>query len=167
MKLLKFAASYLIALGLLTFASTAAFAFPALNDKGVFSGTYAKGSQDVKFVLTLELVQYDASLEKFLQRQTVETIQGQQTQEQWIKKDQMMSTAGVQQILNDCGGRGGKIDTVTVGQSNVQACAMPVQNGDEDSVYWIANVPFGIAKAQIKNKKDSSTTSLKMESHGN
>jgi hypothetical protein len=154
-----------LAMAALLLSSTIAFAYPAVNDQAVFSGTQVSGPNTTPFTMTLELIQFDAANQQYLQRQTIAFGSQTQTQEQWMKTSQMLNPTAVAQIIAGCASQGGKLDSVVVGTTTLQACAMPVQNADEDSTYWIADVPFGIAKAQMNSKKDASVTSLTMTSH--
>lgn len=155
----------LLAIAALVLSSTMAFAYPALNDQAIYTGVYSQGPNQVQFQMELSLTQYDASNKSFLQHQVI--TYGTQTQvtDQWMEESQMLNPASVAQIISTCTSHGGKLESVVVGSKTLNACAVPVVNENEDSIYWIADVPFGIAKAQMNNKKDSSQTNLVMQSH--
>jgi hypothetical protein len=145
--------------------STLAFAYPALNDQATFTGTYTQGAQQIPVTLMIQLVQYDAAQQAYMQRSTT-TANGQaQSHDEWVPEADMMTPDKVQQIISTCDSQGGHTEMLPIAGQTIQTCALPVDNADEQATYWIADVPFGIAKAEISDKKSTGHTSLTMQSH--
>lgn len=149
----------------LLLSSVVAMAYPAVGDLASYSGTYSQGPNNVPFTMELTLVQYDAALQQYLQRQTLVFGAQTQVQDTWVKQSSLLNPTSVAQIVSNCSAHGGKLEQVVVGAQALQACALPVVTDTEDSVYWIADVTFGIAQARISNKKDASQTHITMKSH--
>lgn len=146
--------------------SAMAYAYPALNDQAVYSGTYVQGTQSFPVTLTLELVQYDASRHAYLKRTTIAASNGQsQMQEEWVNESDMITPAQVHEILATCSQQGGHLENIQVGTESIASCALPQSDENENSIYWIADVPFGIVKGDMTDRKAGSHTILTMQSH--
>jgi hypothetical protein len=145
--------------------STLVLAYPALNDKATFAGSYSQGAQSIPLTLTIELTQYDAAKQAYLQNSTTVANGKSLVNEEWINETDMMTPEKVQQIVTNCVAMKGHLENVQVSGQDVQTCALPIDNADEQSTYWVADVPFGIAKAEISDKKSTGHTSLTMQSH--
>lgn len=130
----------LSALALLAY-STAALAAPAVGDAVSFQGTW--GSEAVYQHLTY--FAWNPSTRQFSKRTTTKIgTNAPATQDELVNFNDAASDAALSAIVNNCAARGGEFQTISVPAGTFRTCKMLIQG----NWYWIAEVPFGVARVE-------------------
>lgn len=144
-------------------AASTSFAYPSINDKALYSGTYTDKTTSSPVSVQVELITYDPSKKLFTQK-TISTINGQAKNDvREIDSQDMMSPAVIQPILNNCSAHGGTPEILKTGAGTFDTCAMSVETETESGIYWLADVPFGLAKIVNYDKVTGGSTVLMLE----
>lgn len=144
-------------------AASTSSAYPSVNDKALYSGTYTNKTTSTPVSVQVELITYDPSKKLFTQK-TITTINGQDSSDvREINSQDMMSPAVIQPILNNCSAHGGTPEILKTGAGTFDTCAMSVESENESGIYWVADVPFGFAKVVTYDKVDGGSTVLMLE----
>ncbi|MGZ3655387.1 MAG: hypothetical protein ACXVB9_02580 [Bdellovibrionota bacterium] len=132
--------------------SSAAFAMPTVGDQAVYDVTIVKDGQTYNATSVIELAQFDAAKNQFLERET-QTMAGQQPQvtDTWKNASDLITDAKADQLLANCSAAGGVSATVNVPAGNFSTCVLPVQDdaGKPSGKVWISKVPFGVVHAEV------------------
>lgn len=136
-------------------ASSAAFAFPAVNDSVTFDGNYTQAGNAYPLTLTNSIKSFNAQTSQFLVSE-VQTLAGQtQSQDSLVNQDDLISSAQVQSLIANCQAQGGALETVATQAGSFDTCRLSQQGEDGGlQTYWFANVPFGLAKYTVNGQND-------------
>lgn len=137
-----------------SFVSSAAFAYPAVNDSVVMNGSYAEQGQSAPLSLATTLKAFNASTGQFLYSES-QTLGGKtSTQDSWIDQGDLVTPAQIQNLIANCQAQGGAPEALTTPAGVFNTCRITQQESDGSQTYWFADVPFGVAQLQINGTSD-------------
>lgn len=132
----------------LFFASTPAFAFPAVGDKVVFAVKVEQSSGVQTGTLTQEITQRNETQKLWLEVDTL--VLGDaapQASQAWHKDNEMQSPQRLSMLLKACSLAGGKPADVDVPAGHFSTCVIASGAGLPNSEqYWAGMVPFGVVE---------------------
>jgi hypothetical protein len=124
--------------------SVSTLASPKVGDKIHRKGTFTSQGSSGTVSMDTEIINYDASTQKFLVRDTI-TVSDSQPQVTDTLKDasQIASHESIAGILANCSNYGGtRQGQLFLGQT-YDSCVVPISDGTCTGTSWIADVPFG------------------------
>lgn len=141
--------------------STAAYATPQMGDAAAYNATVQQNGQEMLGDVTVELVNFDARQNAFLERQTL-TFSGQQPQvsEEWKASSEYLDDATIDALLGNCAGNNGVSEQVTVPAGTFNTCKLTINNAEVQGYLWVAKVPFGFAQMIQQRKADGLVINL-------
>lgn len=141
--------------------STAVLAIPTVGDYVKYDVAVVQGGSSTPIVGTIEqtLSDFDAAKNQYFQTTTTTITGGASSQSQdWVNATDLLTDAGIAQLVNNCAGVGGQTADVQTAAGVLHTCAVPVSNDKETSTYWVGSVPFGIVQADIVTKSNGNHT---------
>jgi len=154
---------------LVLLASAAALATPAVGDyvKYNISVTPAGSTTAVTGTLEQQLMSFNATTNQYDQKNTTTITGGTATvQEGLVNAADLITDAGIAQILGNCSSFGGtSASAVLPDGSHTNGCAVPVDSTTEHSTYVVVKVPFGIFAADIVSKANGNHTIATLNSY--
>lgn len=149
------------------FSSSSASAYPAFGDQVSFVGVSKNGKGvDTKIQLKWHITEFERYTPDLNSLPVLRTfVNGAQTKksEKYVLKWKMWTPRKVKAQLAKCTERGGAIEHVQTLAGSLKACRVTVEKKSESVTYWIADVPFGIARIEAKSKNSGRQTSLILE----
>lgn len=142
--------------------SSVAFAMPSVNDSASYDVVVTQGNQSQHITYDASLTEYNSGQDTFKMVE-VTTVHGQQpqTQEGWVKGEDLASDELVAELLTNCAKYRGKAGKVTVPAGTFDSCALPQNNNGVVGTLWVAKVSFGIAKIEQSNGRQKMVMALK------
>lgn len=142
--------------------SANALAYPAFGDQVSFVGVSksAKGI-DSKMRVTWHITQferYTPDLNSLPVLSTVTKDGKKKVTEKYLVISKMWSRAKVRAQLARCQERGGKLEAVQTLAGALKSCRIIVRGKTQQTTYWIADVPFGIARIEALSKSGRKTS---------
>jgi hypothetical protein len=155
----------LCTLATLLFTSCFAMAYPSIHDYAKLSGSAIEANGKVHpFSVEMEIIDFDQVKGAYKQRITT-TLDGRPTTDESMSKvAETFNGQTAQELLARCSQHGGKLDDIQVPAGLFHTCAMPVSDSDSAGIYWLTDIPFGIAQMQAEQKDKSYKVSIQLES---
>ncbi len=148
-----------------TLASAMAVAYPAINDRASFSGTYSIQGQDLPVTLQMEVTSISGSMVTVTQTSRIENQTS--TEQQTANISDMATSAQVQELLASCPQAGGRFETITVAAGTYPTCHVGQEGSDAFTETWIGDVPFQIIRLVQISKKNGAVLTLELSSYKN
>jgi hypothetical protein len=140
------------------------FATPAVNDTAFYTGSVKMQGRNMAISSELQIMQFDAASNSYLQR-TTNAIAGQvKTQEAWVNANNMLTAEIATGIIAQCTDLKGKIETVEVAAGIFTTCAVSTSDAEYTGTVWVAAVPFGTVKAINISRDGSYQSRMELES---
>lgn len=157
--------SALVLGALLMMAGGYAVAYPEVGDEAKWAGTYKEGTNPEKNVeLMAKVITHDMG-DKEWDIQMDWTMDGQTKSEvEDIDEDKMWSPAMWAKVQSECVAKGGVLEDVTVPAGTFASCHMTKTWGPKSMELWLADVPFGIVKANKANTAKMKEIKMEMQS---
>jgi len=154
----------ILSVSALLLSTLAASAMPTVGDQATYDITVVKGGQTYNATSVIELAQFDAAKNQYLERET-QTMAGQQPQvtDTWKNTADLLTEAKADQLLANCNAAGGTNASVNVPAGNFSTCVLPVQDnaGKPSGKVWISKVPFGVVHAEVDQDGASAVVNLR------
>ena len=146
--------------------SASAFATPKVGDFAEYDAVFGLNGQTMNANIKIEITKFDESAKKYTKKQTVrmDSNPTDQSSEEVLSPEEMITDAVIDQVLANCAGQGGALQTITVPAGQFNTCALPVNNAEEEGTVWVAKVPFGMVQLSTKVKSDGRTITAALKS---
>lgn len=148
-----------------TLFSTLAFAYPAVNDNAVYTGTYAKSGQSYPVTMKLEVTAFDGS--NYTIQKTTTFFCQDQVQSSNKAANEMVDSSTMTSVLANCASINAVAETVTVAAGTFNTCKLVRSDANGTTTTWVGDVPFQVVKTQAYSSADASTVNLELRSFKN
>lgn len=154
--------STIVAALVFTLISSVSVAYPAFGDQVSFVGV-TKNANGTESKLRLnwhitEFNRYTPDLNSLPVLWTYTHGETQKQSEKYLLKWKMWTKSKVQKQLQSCAARGGKLERLQTLIGAFKTCRIAIKQKSQTVTYWIADVPFGIARIESQNKSGRKTS---------
>ena len=150
---------------LVTLASSAALAYPAVGDMTISNGTYTINGQSYPMVVKQEILARTAH--SFSVRGTFILNGESQIENQQIESNRLSTRQEVKILLANCGKAEGTLETITVPAGTFETCHFKYVNDQGVSEVWMGDVPFQNVRQIQTSNQDGSVINIALTEYKN